>query len=157
MNSPFPKIPFLRAQKKHPSKRRMLSKNTMSWFITLRNCITFKHLCMWALPSFWFITIRNYITLKHIARPMHLPFRFITIRNCITLKPSCQDVPPHDRFITIRNYITLKQLSVLSAEFQEIYHYQKLHHSQTSSHIIRTSKLIYHYQKLHHSQTFRCA
>ena len=36
-----------------------------------------------------------------------------------------------------------------------IYHYQKLHHSQTENCNNIKKDTIYHYQKLHHSQTAR--
>lgn len=35
-------IPRFPRTKKHPSGRRMLSKNSMSWFITVRSCATLK-------------------------------------------------------------------------------------------------------------------
>lgn len=64
----------------------MLSKNTMSWFITVRSCATLKHASP-SVPFFnQFITVRNYITLKLIYARLTPMLKFITIRNCITLK-----------------------------------------------------------------------
>ena len=56
---------------------------------------------------------------------------FITIRNYITLKPWYLCILTVDTFITIRNYITLKLQAMAAAINDRVYHYQKLHHSQT--------------------------
>ena len=56
-------------------------------------------------------------------------------------------------FTTIRNYITIKRMEDFEVTARKIYHYQKLHHSQTGFPPASKLVMIYHYQKLHHSQT----
>ena len=100
-----------------------------------------------------FITIRNYITLKHITPCERGDLRFITVRNYITLKPILKRCGISKGFITVRNYITLKRYGASNYNGAEVYHCQKLHHSQTSNYKIHNFFLVYHYQELHHSQT----